>query len=71
MAGLVVLDGQVDVAVGVVGHLRQLAAQAHEAVGVLERALEGEGEFRDGIGRALSAGGRLGRGVGHGAQDRG
>jgi hypothetical protein len=53
---LVVLDGQIDVAVGMVGDLRQLAAQPHEAVAVFQRALQGEGQFRDGIGRALESG---------------
>jgi hypothetical protein len=54
--GLVVLDGQIDVAVGVMGDLRQLAAQPHEAVPVLQCALQREGQFRDGIGRALESG---------------
>ena len=48
--GLVVLDRQIDMAACVVCDLRQLSAQPHEAVGVLQRPLERERQLRNGIG---------------------
>jgi hypothetical protein len=51
---LVVLDGQIDVAVGVVGDLGKLPAQADIAIGLLQGALEGEGQFRDRIGLGVA-----------------
>jgi hypothetical protein len=54
--GLVVLEGQIDVARGVAVDLGDLAAQPDMAEPVLERALEGEGQFRDRLGRIVVAG---------------
>ena len=43
--GALVLQGQIDVTVGVMGNLREFAAQADETVGALEGPLQREGEF--------------------------
>ncbi len=42
--------------VGVEGDLRQLAPQPHEAIGVLQRPLEGEGQLGDGVGLCVALG---------------
>ncbi len=57
-AGLVVLDRQIDVAVGVEGDLGQLAPQPHEAVGVFQRPLQRERQLRDAIGLGVAGLGR-------------
>ena len=49
MRGALVLDVEIDVAAGVEGDLGELAAQPHEAVGVLDRPLQRERQLGDGV----------------------
>ena len=51
IAGAVVLEIEIDVAVAVIAHLAELAAHPHVAVSILDGALErrrqlGDGQFR-------------------------
>jgi hypothetical protein len=62
-AGAVVLERQVDVAAAVARHLGHLAPKADEAVGVLHRPLEREGELETEYGSAFVAGGGESRSV--------
>ena len=54
-AGALVLEIEIDVAVRVIAHLAEFAADPHVAVGVLDRALELRRQFGDGQFRQIEA----------------